>query len=260
MEALAQGRTLGSLAYLPNAKLGSVLQECDIATMIKATIESLEGQLCSNEVMVRHELGQRISQTAMSDVLRERSYSLTKFPPVLRCINKEAMKQKERGVCGITRVEEEARLKVDAAANQQEKQTKEEVGLEVSVTPNGTSLRCKVGNMTHREMLQIQRSVSACYSQAAHVPNVYHSYIKRWCKETGVCEPVTGNVQGTELPEECDDDLLEKTKSLIKKSMMLCLEDMPEIERKPVKKLKKALKMVTKALGVLERTNRHKLA
>ncbi|KAL0791013.1 hypothetical protein Bca101_007259 [Brassica carinata] len=27
--------------------------------MIKATIESLEGQLCSNEVMVRHELGQR---------------------------------------------------------------------------------------------------------------------------------------------------------------------------------------------------------
>ncbi|WZZ46550.1 hypothetical protein YC2023_042809 [Brassica napus] len=42
--------------------------------------------------------------------------------------------------------------------------------------------------------------------------------------------------------------------------MMLCLEDMPEIERKPVKKLKKALKMVTKALGVLERTNRHKLA
>nr|VDC99251.1 unnamed protein product [Brassica oleracea] len=65
---LAQGRTLGSLAYLPNAKLGS---ECDIATMIKATIESLEGQLCSNEVMVRHELGQRISQTAMSDVLRE---------------------------------------------------------------------------------------------------------------------------------------------------------------------------------------------
>ncbi|CDY09275.1 BnaC03g63050D [Brassica napus] len=68
---LAQGRTLGSLAYLPNAKLGSVIKECDIATMIKATIESLEGQLCSNEVMVRHELGQRISQTAMSDVLRE---------------------------------------------------------------------------------------------------------------------------------------------------------------------------------------------
>ncbi|CAN6818258.1 unnamed protein product [Brassica oleracea] len=33
--------------------------------------------------------------------------------------------------------------------------------------------------------------------------------------------------------------------------MMLCLEDMPEIERKSVKKLKKALKMVTKALGVL---------
>ncbi|KAF2540220.1 hypothetical protein F2Q68_00029453 [Brassica cretica] len=48
--------------------------------------------------------------------------------------------------------------------------------------------------------------------EAAHVPNVYHSYIKRWCKETGVCEPVTGNVQGTELPEQCDDDLLEKTK------------------------------------------------
>ncbi|WZZ88194.1 hypothetical protein YC2023_116773 [Brassica napus] len=41
---------------------------------------------------------------------------------------------------------------------------------------------------------------------------------------------------------------------------MLCLEDLPEIERKPVKKLKKTLKMVTKALGVLERTNRHKLA
>uniref|UniRef100_A0A0D3BKF8 Uncharacterized protein n=1 Tax=Brassica oleracea var. oleracea TaxID=109376 RepID=A0A0D3BKF8_BRAOL len=121
---LAQGRTLGSLAYLPNSKLGSVLQECDIATMIKATVESLEGQLCSNEVMVRHELGQRISQTAMSDVLRETHFILLK--------NTEAKKA-----------------------------------------------RC---------------------------------YIKRWCKETGVCEPVTGNVQGTELPEECDDDLLEKTK------------------------------------------------
>ncbi|CAN6920140.1 unnamed protein product [Brassica oleracea var. botrytis] len=42
--------------------------------------------------------------------------------------------------------------------------------------------------------------------------------------------------------------------------MILCLEDLPEIERKPVKKLKKTLKMVTKASGVLERTNRHKLA
>ncbi|CAN6818260.1 unnamed protein product [Brassica oleracea] len=100
------------------------LKECDIATMIKATIESLEGQLCSNEVMVRHELGQRISQTAMSDVLRETHFIMLK--------NTEAKKA-----------------------------------------------RC---------------------------------YIKRWCKETGVCEPVTGNVQGTELPEECDDDLLEKTK------------------------------------------------
>ncbi|KAG2305923.1 hypothetical protein Bca52824_025671 [Brassica carinata] len=55
-------------------------------------------------------------------------------------------------------------------------------------------------------MLQIKRSVSAGYSQAARVPNVYHSYIKRWCKKAGVCEPVTGNVQGTELPEECDDE------------------------------------------------------
>ncbi|CAF1930450.1 unnamed protein product [Brassica oleracea] len=42
--------------------------------------------------------------------------------------------------------------------------------------------------------------------KAAHVPNVYHSYIKRWCKKTGVCEPVTGNVEGTELLEECDDE------------------------------------------------------
>ncbi|KAF2593308.1 hypothetical protein F2Q70_00044133 [Brassica cretica] len=31
-------------------------------------------------------------------------------------------------------------------------------------------------------------------------------YIKRLCKKTGVCEPVTGNVEGTELPEECDDE------------------------------------------------------
>ncbi|KAF2612438.1 hypothetical protein F2Q70_00013139 [Brassica cretica] len=100
---LAQGRTLGSLAYLPNSKLGSVLQECDIATMIKATVESLEGQLCSNEVMVRHELGQR-------------QESLLRF----------------------------------------------------------RYLRISNGLM----LLIIE--------EAAHVPNVYHSYIKRWCKETGV--------------------------------------------------------------------------
>ncbi|KAF2532346.1 hypothetical protein F2Q70_00031374 [Brassica cretica] len=37
-------------------------------------------------------------------------------------------------------VEEEAKLKVGAAANQQEKQTKEEVGLEVSVTPSGSTM------------------------------------------------------------------------------------------------------------------------
>ena len=42
--------------------------------------------------------------------------------------------------------------------------------------------------------------------EAAHVPNVYHSYIKRLCKKTGVCEPVTGNVEGTELPGECYDE------------------------------------------------------
>lgn len=55
-------------------------------------------------------------------------------------------------------------------------------------------------------------------------------------------------------------NLLEKTKyrSLIKKSMMLCLEDLQERERKTVKKLKKALKMVAK--GAPERTKRHKLA
>ncbi|KAL0899715.1 hypothetical protein Bca101_083676 [Brassica carinata] len=41
----------------------------------------------------------------------------------------------------------------------------EEVGLEVSVTPSGTSLRWNVGKTTHREMLQIKRSVSAGYSQ-----------------------------------------------------------------------------------------------
>ncbi|CAF2069719.1 unnamed protein product [Brassica napus] len=35
---------------------------------------------------------------------------------------------------------------------------------------------------------------------------------KDGARKLGVCEPVTGNVQGTELPEECDDDLLEKTK------------------------------------------------
>ncbi|KAF3601691.1 hypothetical protein F2Q69_00033458 [Brassica cretica] len=57
--------------------------------------------------------------------------------------------------------------------------------------------------------------------EAAHVPNVYHSYIKRWCKETGVCEPVTGNVQGTELPEQCDDDLLEKTKDLVGQNLVV---------------------------------------
>ncbi|WZZ29896.1 hypothetical protein YC2023_013297 [Brassica napus] len=41
--------------------------------------------------------------------------------------------------------------------------------------------------------------------------------------------------------------------------MMLCLEDLQERERKTLKKLKKALKM-TKALGELERTERHNLA
>ncbi|KAG5375012.1 hypothetical protein IGI04_039608 [Brassica rapa subsp. trilocularis] len=81
----------------------------------------------------------------------------------------------------------------------------------------------------------------------------------KWCKKTGVCEPATGNVEGTELPEECDDELLEKTKyrSLMKKSMMLWLEDLQERERKTVKK---ALKMVAKPLDALKRTNRHKLA
>ncbi|KAH0906391.1 hypothetical protein HID58_038218 [Brassica napus] len=72
-------------------------------------------------------------------------------------------------------------------------------------------------------------------------------------------QPATGNVEGTELPEECDDELLEKTKyrSLMKKSMMLWLEDLQERERKTVKK---ALKMVAKPLDALKRTNRHKLA
>lgn len=66
-------------------------------------------------------------------------------------------------------------------------------------------------------------------------------------------------MEGTELPEECDDELLEKTKyrSLMKKSMMLWLEDLQERERKTVKK---ALKMVAKPLDALKRTNRHKLA
>lgn len=37
-------------------------------------------------------------------------------------------------------------------------------------------------------------------------PMSYHSCIKRWGKKTGVYEPVTGNVEGTELPEQCDDE------------------------------------------------------
>ncbi|WZZ56907.1 hypothetical protein YC2023_057014 [Brassica napus] len=41
---------------------------------------------------------------------------------------------------------------------------------------------------------------------------------------------------------------------------MLWLEDVPERERKMVKKQKKMLKMVAKALVALERTKRHKLA
>ncbi|KAF2583208.1 hypothetical protein F2Q68_00006220 [Brassica cretica] len=111
---LAQGRTLGSLAYLPNSKLGSVLQECDIATMIKATVESLEGQLCSNEVMVRHELGQR-----QESLLRFRYLRISNGLMLLMFLSSRGM-------------------------------------FFVSI------------------------------EEAAHVPNVYHSYIKRWCKETGV--------------------------------------------------------------------------
>ncbi|CAN7058778.1 unnamed protein product [Brassica rapa subsp. trilocularis] len=42
--------------------------------------------------------------------------------------------------------------------------------------------------------------------------------------------------------------------------MMLRLEDVPEREKKTVKKQKKMLQMVAKALGALERTKRHKLA
>ncbi|KAF3594530.1 hypothetical protein DY000_02026873 [Brassica cretica] len=118
------------------------------------------------------------------------------------------------------------------------------------------SLRCNVGKKTHREMLRIKRSVSAGYSQvcslisynqvqltsncflvnsdveeAVHVPNVYHSYIKRWCKKTGVCEVVTWNVQGTELPEECDDESVGEDKVEFVHEM-LCLEDLPERESK----------------------------
>ncbi|CAN6878809.1 unnamed protein product [Brassica oleracea var. botrytis] len=126
------------------------------------------------------------------------------------------------------------------------KTNKGEVGLEVSVTPSDMSLRCNVGKKTHREMLRIKRSVSA---EAVHVPNVYRSYIKRWCKKTGVCEVVTWNVQGTELPEECDDESIGEDKVEFVHEM-LCLEDLPERESKTVKRL----------LGALERTKRHKLA
>ncbi|KAF2546181.1 hypothetical protein F2Q70_00022302 [Brassica cretica] len=81
---------------------------------------------------------------------------------------------------------------------------KEEVGLEVSVTQSGTSLRCNVGKKTQRNASDQEKRLRRL--QSVHVPNVYHSYIKRWCKKIGVCEPVTGNVEGTELPEECDDE------------------------------------------------------
>ncbi|KAG2315983.1 hypothetical protein Bca4012_009776 [Brassica carinata] len=69
-----------------------------------------------------------------------------------------------------------------------------------------------------------------------------------YISKTWVCEPVTGNVEGTELPDDESN------------SMILCLEDLPESGRKTVKKLKKALKMVARALGALERTKRHELA
>ncbi|KAF2570543.1 hypothetical protein F2Q70_00003397 [Brassica cretica] len=70
LEDDADGVTLRSwIAENPEALGDRVLDKwgCDLSFLFK----SLERQLCSNEVMVRHELGQRISQTAMSDVLRE---------------------------------------------------------------------------------------------------------------------------------------------------------------------------------------------
>ncbi|KAL0679360.1 hypothetical protein Bca4012_007341 [Brassica carinata] len=121
--------------------------------MIKATIESLEGQLCSNEVMVRHELGQR-----QESLLRFRYLRISNGLMLLIFLYSRGYKN----LIGISIISLHTTI-MDEKAN--------------SKTPKYL-MKC---------------------------------YIKRWCKETGVCEPVTGNVQGTELPEECDDDLLEKT-------------------------------------------------
>ncbi|KAG2238318.1 hypothetical protein Bca52824_092416 [Brassica carinata] len=74
-------------------------------------------------------------------------------------------------------------------------------------------------------------------------------YIYIYISKTGVCEVVTWNVQGTELPEECDDESIGEDKVEFVHEM-LCLEDLPERESKTVKRL----------LGALERTKRHKLA
>ncbi|CDY14354.1 BnaA10g07010D [Brassica napus] len=120
----------------------------------------------------------------------------------------------------------------------------------------------KVYEEATKKVPECQRSTNSFHSAREHMQKkdeMEDVEEVKWCKKTGVCEPVTGNVEGTELPEECDDELLEKTKyrSLMKKSMMLWLEDLQERERKTVKK---ALKMVAKPLDALKRTNRHKLA
>ncbi|KAH0936463.1 hypothetical protein HID58_013580 [Brassica napus] len=73
----------------------------------------------------------------------------------------------------------------------------------------------------HREMLRIKRRVSV---EAVHVPNVYHSYIKRWCKKTGGMCKVLSFLKSDD--ESVGEDKVEFAYE------MLCLEDLPESESK----------------------------
>ncbi|KAL0744242.1 hypothetical protein Bca4012_085755 [Brassica carinata] len=135
---------------------------------------------------------------------------------------------------------------------------------------------------TYREMLRSKRSVFAGYSQMwrrqnkAGLPEDEMAALERQlmspmsiivtskdgARQLGFVSRWQGMWKVLSFLKSVMMSLLEKTKyrSLIKKSIMLCLEELPERERKNAKKLKKALKMVAKALGALERTKRHKLA